>query len=727
MRDWCVSVINKLLRMLFFVQLIILAIFSVAVINMTNIINLIDNGKTAILLTSPDGITTSERDIFLSILSQEGIGVSRHIYTDRYNMNLYTSNTSIGDRLPTNGRTPTLLRTNPVASAIEYLIFDFYERLNVNVFDINTFSNFNDGTYLISTTNQIKINNLLKVLYENEVSVDQGWVWINDSTLLETFLRVSFLFLTDFAELHIFIFLCVFIVLIQYAVSQLKFASVLLIHGVSIIKLSKKIAIKMMKIFIVPCILSICIFFSYGLWVIGYRVLFMFQLSFYFLVACLFLMIFYMMVICFVITLCLFGISTNNILKGRRPFYFVRISNHILRILFFIFLFTALNQILIDIDFAQTRMSLQNEWERARYIYRIRPSLGTFTPDNLEREFIIFDDLVQTHEYLTKNYNAFIMNSQNFLGREIFESSSSNIPEEPNLFMYLRVSPNYFYFNPIFTINNLPVEDELIIDSNVLNIIVPIGLEPFHDVIFNEYLNLFYFNKVRVDNIYNHEFGLPLNTTPIEELYVNIIYARDDQTYFTFNTMIRLEENINIVDPIVIIYTGSEHSSFLFSDIQSHYFVQLTTPELTYKIESHLDISGLSRNITWFSSVYDENARNIVEIHAEYVRNIAFLILLLIISLIISYILVMSFVGKNRYELHVKYLFGHAFWKRSKGFLLNMVIYTIITSFITISMLGFSIIFLLIFFYTLDLLIYAFIENVSIVKSHNEVIKGERL
>jgi len=715
---------KKLLHILFFIQLTTLAIFAVSVFNMTNVLNILYNGNARISLASADaeGINLHERDFLLNHLYDKGIHISRHIYSDHYNVTIYTTDTAISNRLPTNGRMQTNLTPNFVISAIGSLLFDFYERLNVTVSNINESSLAAEGVYSISLTDPIEINNLVETLNHNSLPV--VLIQINNRSIVEIFLLMSFAFFTQFTALHVFMLLCTFIILIQYAIGQLKSGAVLLMHGHSSISLAKSIALNTTKLFFVPYLVASILFFAYGLFIIGYSAIFMLLLLLYFSVACLALLCVYITFIYAITHICLRNISANNILKGRKPYFFIHISNNILRIFVFIFLFTTLGTVLADIEASRNRVSMQPTWGRAQHIHRMRISFIGGQPDRLDIEFYGLKDLVSLHEYLSENHNSFIMNSQGHFHREFFNRAYEYDDLLDSLFLYVRVSPNYFYFNPIFSVDGTPVEDRLIIDDNVLNILVPVAFKPYHDFIIAEYLYLFYFNKVRVDNIYNSELGLNLNRTPKEDLSVNIIYVKNNQTYFTFNTRMRYEENINLTDPLVIVHTGSEHASFLLASFGTSYFLYSREynlyNELSLALERHNRLS-----IPIFESVYEENANVVLMFKGEVVRNIAFIILLALMGFVITYILSVSHIEKNKYEIYVKSLFGHGFCKRNEKFLTSFFIYSFVIATASVAIMGAAILLLLLCFFTIDLLIYAFIEQMAVSKTFSTVIKGE--
>ena len=318
------------------------------------------------------------------------------------------------------------------------------------------------------------------------------------------------------------------------------------------------------------------------------------------------------------------------------------------------------------------------------------------------------------------------MDSRNYLHREFFANSNESADlSKPNLPLDVRITPNYFKFNPIFCVDGLPVEDKIIIDNNTFNVIVPISLKPYNDFIFSKYLELFYFNKVTVDNIYYDELGMELNATSMEQLNVNIIYVQDNQTYFTFNTLMNLEENINIIDPIVMVYTGSENPSFLFSSFTNSYFIYSEAPNVHKELSPILERYNLLRVLPRFESVYEENSKVILRISRDYIKNIAFVILLIIMSVIITFTFLLNHIERNRYKIYVKSLFGYDFLRRNKGFIASLFTYSTITAVILIMILDVAILPFLLCFLAIDMLTYFFIEQFALSKLFSSIIKGE--
>jgi len=254
-------------------------------------------------------------------------------------------------------------------------------------------------------------------------------------------------------------------------------------------------------------------------------------------------------------------------------------------------------------------LEVQANWERTRYIHQI------------EIDYIIRDDYVVELEaleskreffnYITDNYDAFIMDSQHIWfadnGFDLYIDPATAPPLELSPIGYrIDVCLNFLELNPISTVNTIPIKEQINWNSSVLNILVPEHLKPYEKYIKLLYLEDFYFRQVIVDNHYNEELGLPLNTTSINELSINIIYVESEQYYFSFDPTLRPETGGRILDPIAVVYTGNIHNSFLGSWFSqgSVYFQSQTDIQnaIFYTLAKH-ELDDISR----INSVYEQS------------------------------------------------------------------------------------------------------------------------
>lgn len=173
---------------------------------------------------------------------------------------------------------------------------------------------------------------------------------------------------------------------------------------------------------------------------------------------------------------------------------------------------------------------------------------------------------------LEENADAFVMDAYNYKdldgkGTLLYTMNELSYPVEiaPNG-QSIRVSKNYFQYNPIETVDGSDIIDQIIYDDLTLNILVPEKYQNIEAQIIEAYRDTFYFEKVQAENDYNEmaDNGNVLDI-PLETLNVHIIYVKDEQRYFTFSGDCTPQTEGWITDPVVQIYTSNIHCNYAHS------------------------------------------------------------------------------------------------------------------------------------------------------------------
>lgn len=173
---------------------------------------------------------------------------------------------------------------------------------------------------------------------------------------------------------------------------------------------------------------------------------------------------------------------------------------------------------------------------------------------------------------LEDNANAFVMDAYNYQsiddnGTALYTMNGMDYPQEidPNG-QSIRVSKNYFQYNPIATADGSDLVEQIIYDDLTLNILVPKQYRDMEEQIIAAYREDFYFEKVKATNDYNEMAGIDkVFSIPEESLNVNIIYVKDGQKYYTFRSDCAVLTDNWITDPIVKIYTSNIHCNYAHS------------------------------------------------------------------------------------------------------------------------------------------------------------------
>lgn len=191
---------------------------------------------------------------------------------------------------------------------------------------------------------------------------------------------------------------------------------------------------------------------------------------------------------------------------------------------------------------------------------------------------------------LEENADGFVMDAYNYQsiddeGTLLYTQNGLTLPVQmdPNG-CCIRVSRNYFLFNPVELVDAAPLEQQMIWDDDVLNILVPAKYRESEEEIKEAYRSSFYFEKVEVDNSCREEMGQPPSDIAPEDLSVHVIYVRDGQEYFTYRPDLAARDGGIITDPVVVLYTGNIHESYAHSFMSqfAYFYSKAATPEAAY-------------------------------------------------------------------------------------------------------------------------------------------------
>lgn len=175
---------------------------------------------------------------------------------------------------------------------------------------------------------------------------------------------------------------------------------------------------------------------------------------------------------------------------------------------------------------------------------------------------------------LEENLNAFVMNAYNYQeideeGTPLYEENTLHYPVEIDpRGRAIQVSRNYFQLHPVETANGAPLEEQLKLEENTMNLLVPEHLREQETDILSAWREQFYFEKVEAENTYNQEAGITdrLELSP-EDLEIHIIYVKGGQKYFTYRSDCAVKTDSWITDPIVELYTANIHCNYAHSNL----------------------------------------------------------------------------------------------------------------------------------------------------------------
>lgn len=282
---------------------------------------------------------------------------------------------------------------------------------------------------------------------------------------------------------------------------------------------------------------------------------------------------------------------------------------HCVLLLIFALLLTACNS-------REQESVSDTKWEDYKHIYK---TVVQYTGENesIEKYLEIAERSEELFPLLEANVGAFVMDAYNYQliddeGTPLYTMNGMDYPQEIDpAGQCIRVSKNYFQYNPIETANGSELTEQIIYDDCTLNILVPEKYRDMEEQIIEAYRKDFYFEKVQANDDYNEmaEINTVLDISE-ENLNVNIIYVKDGQRYFTFRSDCAVSTDNWIDDPIVKIYTSNIHCNYTHSFMTQwlYYYSDKDNAEEAYQdIEPYVKQCGAESSIQKVVSIYEAN------------------------------------------------------------------------------------------------------------------------
>lgn len=314
-------------------------------------------------------------------------------------------------------------------------------------------------------------------------------------------------------------------------------------------------------------------------------------------------------------------------------------------------------------------------WQNTKNLFAINESYSPFYAESLANEDILNHKILSVYKDLSESGKVFIIDTINFEhSRKVYNETADepdydynykiNVKSEEDLYSpdgrNIFVDKNYLKRHPIHTADRKNVMDFIDNNGDVLNILVPLKYKKFEFLIEDSYQKWFYFQKIDVANYYREDSNLKKIEKNIDELKINIIWAADNQHYFTYNQYSGDQMN-TITDPIVTVYTQNIDNSCLAACLGGSMLLESADEYSALKevsaVTQKYDVSELNT----VTSIYDqkgEEIKNLEDSIDSLILNTAVVFLLLIMFMaVITYAYYKTFLP----AIIIKSLYGYRF------------------------------------------------------------------
>ena len=734
----------KILNILIAFQLLLLSFYTFQFFQGDVVYQIVGSNRVIVALNFQNDFTQFER--FLEIVTEENIHVSKVLHGQSgiflradENLRIYTTDPSMG------GRLELLSGSFPANGSLEFISNDdTYDENQVGLINLtlpnmsliisyfDQFQNFAlDGDYHFHTTDPAELDYFFQRLVDEyflfEVMLtDENTPMMSILTSLVVG-TAGFFQILELGMLFFISWLIMFLCSIQYVVSQVKKISILKLHGVSTKDILFFLIKKTSCNFIVTSILvfsvvSLYRFFSSNLefWIDA--------LIIYSTISIILILV-YLVVVSITALVLLRSQQNVNILKGEKKFKSAQFLNHAAKCLFLPFLLISIYLTFNRFRNLNHQLNYLERWQQVERVYTTFESYVPYDTFEMESETELRRRELYIH--LSEKQGAFIMDAQNIRRLDsgfspyINERSEDQLRLSPNGYS-VTISPNFLEVNPIETVTNEPIAEQLIWEEHVWNLLVPEALHPYESIIISEYLEEFYWHGVELRNTTYELLGQELSPLTRSDLEINIIYVKDGQYYFSFDSTIRPENGGHILDPIAVVYTGNHSYSALRSWFSMSLYFISSEVNAFEEIFPLIYESDLTSEIRFVGSVYDGYHRGIHDVNEQIRRLGTVSLAFLITSSAITYNLIANYFETNKFKLVVKRHFGYNSLNRNKEFIRAFSIYSTLVILMTSFFLGWAVFFFGSAFLIVDIIMAMLFERHLMSKSFAEIMKGER-
>lgn len=701
-------------------------------VQMENNLLYADSTSIALSIRNLDEDNSTIIRMLENLAEKNNLEIYKHTYTSSSNLDIYASDCSLGGKVQLKqGIYPesefgSYISTTPISSINDSnqvgIIKSFNDNLTVNIYDFSNLKHYDvTGVYYLNTTNVNKIELFIDDLDNNGINaqiIDMNFgIEVNKIKIFSNAIEIC-------------VMLCGMLSIIHFIIRELKNIFIYKMVGYSNMAITKEV----LKKISIPFILS-------GMsMVLTWTFIYLVNSSFDYYLNILFLQfkifIFYM-VIYFITSLILINIylyrySVNTMIKGNKPFYSMLIFiNFILKVSFLLIFSQSLVQCIdVSKELIEAKQSYA-QWDKTENIFRINVQYTGLESTRDQREIDYYNKATKFLNELI-NQNGFLLDTYNFMPGEngyIYENNYfSNIPPEiaPNG-RRITISESYLIYNPIETVEGVNVLERIENEPYTLNLLVPVQFQKFEDKIISIYKDEFFFRVVEVDNSYRQMLNQLPNKMSKSDVNINIIYVKDNQSYFTYQSHIASETNNLIIDPIVTIYNEYFcHASDSFAYLTTSAYFESTSKNPYNDIVALLLNANLN-SISQISSVYDELGHEIASLNKTIKECIILMVGLLISNFLIIYHFISNYYEKNKYKLCLEEIVGYSFKDRNRWVLLTIIFLNLIPILFSLVLLKYKLVIISIIclILVLEVIMVMIFGNKLNKKNYAQVIKGE--
>ncbi|MGG2091519.1 DUF1430 domain-containing protein [Bacillus sp. S13(2024)] len=232
------------------------------------------------------------------------------------------------------------------------------------------------------------------------------------------------------------------------------------------------------------------------------------------------------------------------------------------------------------------------------------------------------------------------------------------------------INNNYLKLNPIYGLDNKLIDIKE--DDDRLTVLVPEKYKKEEQELRRYFEKEYYLQKYKVKNTFLEDVGKELPFK--EDMVINIIWIKNNQSYFTFSSDLAAGTNNRFYNGIAMVLTNANGNEAAWYDTvvgSEDYFIKLLDKEVPYNnIKDQIKNLGLQEFYLELYNAYDA-VESRIQMHME--RAYQFLVILVVVLL--GYLFISMFTTLNYLEQYklkhtIKIIHGYSYFKRHKLYLI---------------------------------------------------------
>lgn len=652
---------KKTYKILLFIQLILLAIFSLIIANTFTKNKILYKNTSSISIINKQNATFNYPiDKQIKILEENAqinkITLTKIVWISDNEMNLFTNDLTLNGFLDSSFSTELSSQhhfSNRGNTGLKK--FDWIDNNEtIRIYSLSSLNSLGiEGEYFIRNSEGQKLNNFMKSMSdETDLTITQNnYKSLSELQILNALFTQPILLATCLVTMLSLACALVFL----YIQSSKKMA-IQVLTGYSKGQLLRSLFKDSIKTLLFSILLSGILGFFYMY--LKFKSLILYEIFFYVYLLGFFLIISVIMLIT-MIWIWYFHRKKNiyEFVKEKKQYDLLIITSKTFQLLFLFFfpflLFTTISTLTSLNEFEKAN----SDWSETQGIYAT--SVQYVTSSYMERR--PYEERIK--EFYVKEIEFFsVLDASNYdvlsRGIPLYEANTRSKIDQltsPDG-RRITINPTYLSWNPIYDEGGERVDKSLLLfTENALNILIPDNLSEYTEEIKKSYSEDFLFQTYTIPHdIYEES---PSLTSP----EINIIYIKNGHNYLTNNSQIMGDENNTIIDPVVVVDTGNLDASQYLAWFSSSVFFKKEIGKTGYEtIYPLLSKSNMTDLIQIVIPIYDQRAQEIKENREDLLAYFILILFLFIACILCFYYFMYSIFDKNRKKLFIKFYAGYS-------------------------------------------------------------------